>query len=149
MKTGILDIITLHLFTWAADAQQYTIPWFKIAGGGVTQSAGGPYTHGGTIGQFDAGRVAGGAFRSEGGFWGIQIQQLGFPRLSIAGAGGNIIVRWFTAEPGLILQSANTLDVPAPWSDVVAPVATVDLTSSVTLGIAASVTNHFYRLRRP
>ena len=149
MKLLSLNIIGLQLLTGAAAAQQYTIPWFKIAGGGVTQSAGGPYTLGGTIGQFDAGRVTGGAFRSEGGFWGIQIQQLGFPRLSIAGAGSNIVVSWFTAEPGLILQSANTLDVPAPWSDVVAPVATVDLTSSVTLGIATSVTNHFYRLRRP
>ena len=149
MKTKFLNIVLLHLLTWVAGAQPYAIPWFKIAGGGITQSAGGPYTLGGTIGQFDAGRVAGGAFRSEGGFWGIQVQQLGFPRLSIAGAGGHIIVSWFTVEPGLILQSANTLDVPAPWSDVVAPVTTVDLTSSVTLGIAASVTNHFYRLRRP
>ena len=144
-----LGALVLFLSAFPLQAQPFAIPWFKIAGGGVTQGAGGPYTLGGTIGQFDAGRVAGGAFRSEGGFWGIQIQQLGFPRLNIAAAGNDLTVSWFTAEPGLILQRAETLTAPAPWSDVGAPVVTVDLTSSVTLGIATSVTNHFYRLRRP
>ena len=133
MKLVALNIIVLQMLTWAAAAQQYTIPWFKIAGGGVTQSAGGPYTLGGTIGQIDAGRVTGGAFRSEGGFWGIEIQQLGFPRLNIASAGTNFVVSWFSAETGLVLQRANTLDGPAPWSDVGAPVLTSGLTNSVTL----------------
>ena len=42
------------LFALAAPAQQYSIDWYKIAGGGGT-STGGTYAVSGTIGQHDAG----------------------------------------------------------------------------------------------
>ena len=47
----------------------YDLTWNTVDGGGYTYSAGGPYALGGTIGQPDAGAMAGGAFTLAGGFW--------------------------------------------------------------------------------
>ena len=50
-------------------AQQYSIDWYKIAGGGGT-STGGTYSVSGTIGQPDAsGPMTGGNYSLTGGFW--------------------------------------------------------------------------------
>ena len=58
----LLSTVTLH-------AQNYSIDWFKIAGGGGT-STGGLYQVSGTIGQHDAGPVmTNGQFSVTGGFW--------------------------------------------------------------------------------
>jgi hypothetical protein len=57
-------------------AQQYTIDWYKISGGGGT-STGGPmigtnYSASGTIGQPDAsGVMSGGNYSVTGGFWSL------------------------------------------------------------------------------
>jgi len=45
------------------------ITWWTVDGGGHTWSSGGHYTLGGTIGQPDAGYLAGGAYTLGGGFW--------------------------------------------------------------------------------
>lgn len=51
-----------------ASADVYDCSWYTFdAGGGV--SVGGPYRVSGTIGQPDAGRLGGGAFTLQGGFW--------------------------------------------------------------------------------
>src|SRR5260221_5770407 len=47
----------------------YELHWNTIDGGGITVATGGIYALGGTIGQADAGRVAGGSFVVNGGFW--------------------------------------------------------------------------------
>ena len=47
----------------------YSIPWWTVDGGGVSQSAGGEYTLQGTIGQADANSSHGGEYGLEGGFW--------------------------------------------------------------------------------
>lgn len=52
----------------AANAQ-ITLSRFTIDGGGVTRATGGAYALGGTIGQPDAGRLAGVDFSLLGGFW--------------------------------------------------------------------------------
>src|ERR1041385_4686000 len=115
-------LAAIGLIAFNAAAQQYAIPWFKIAGGGGMQSTGGVYALSGTIGQTDAGRVAyTNAYRIEGGFWAIAIQQLGYPPLNITRADTNYFVSWQTIEPGLILQQAP----------------------------ATGVSNRYYRLRRP
>lgn len=49
-------------------AQQYSIDWHKVAGGGGT-SSGGQYSLTGTIGQPDAANSAGGSYELLGGFW--------------------------------------------------------------------------------
>lgn len=133
-----------------AHAQQYAVPWFKIAGGGGMQSTGGVYTLSGIIGQIDAGRVAAtNAYRIESGFWAIAIQQLGYPPLSITRADMNYFVSWQTIEPGLILQQATTLGTPTIWSDTTELVSTNGITNLVQQAIASGVSSRYYRLRRP
>jgi hypothetical protein len=48
----------------------YTLNWNTIDGGGTAFSAGGEYGLAGTIGQADAGQLAGGPYTLVGGFWG-------------------------------------------------------------------------------
>lgn len=48
----------------------YDLTWSTIDGGGHTFSAGGAYSLGGTIGQADAGTLAGGSYTLVGGLWG-------------------------------------------------------------------------------
>lgn len=55
----------------------YDMSWNKIANGGVPQASGGAFTLSGTVGQADAGVLAGGAYRLDGGFWnGVALRQL-------------------------------------------------------------------------
>src|SRR5262245_7937648 len=62
---------TIAGLTPHADAQTYTIDWFTIDGGGTTNPiVGGGFALSGTIGQPDAGRLAGPPFDCLGGFWG-------------------------------------------------------------------------------
>jgi hypothetical protein len=49
-------------------AEDYSIDWYEIAGGGGA-STGGMYSVSGTIGQPDAGSMSGDSFALEGGFW--------------------------------------------------------------------------------
>ena len=69
MKKLIVSLgLLLGLF---ASAQNYSIDWYKIAGGGgVSTSA--VYTVSGTIGQHDAGGpMIGGSYSLFGGFWSL------------------------------------------------------------------------------
>jgi hypothetical protein len=50
-------------------AQEYDLSWYSIDGGGVMRSTGGDFELSGTIGQPDAGAMAGGGFELNGGFW--------------------------------------------------------------------------------
>src|ERR1043165_7252828 len=110
------------------------------------QSTGGWYSLTGTIGQMDAGRVAAtNAYRIEGGFWAIAIQQLGYPPLNITRADTNYFVSWQTIEPGLILQQTTTLGTPTVWSDTTGLVSTNGLTNLVQQPLASGVSNRFYR----
>ena len=47
----------------------YELSWWTVDGGGHTYSAGGGYELGGTIGQPDAGVLAGGGYTLSGGYW--------------------------------------------------------------------------------
>jgi hypothetical protein len=68
-RPGLLVFVILHsaLCFWAWG--QYSIDWHTVDGGGGT-SAGGVYTVSGTVGQPDAGKLSGGSYTLEGGFWG-------------------------------------------------------------------------------
>jgi hypothetical protein len=129
-------------------AQQYAVPWFKMAGGGGT-STGGGYQLSGTFGQTDAGRVAGGIYRNEGGFWAIALQQLGYPPLAITGSGTSYTLTWVIPEPGFIVQEATSLTAPTVWSDVTGAASNFGPTNLLILEIPATATNRFYKLRRP
>src|ERR1035438_4580529 len=77
--------LSLAMVAIVAQAQNYTVDWFTMDGGGGT-STGGVYSVSGTIGQPDAGRLSGGSYTLDGGFWGIigAVQMPGAPRLSVS-----------------------------------------------------------------
>jgi hypothetical protein len=81
----LVDLWWLWLLAFApagASAQQggpYDLRWHTIDGGGSTFLAGGVYSLGGTVGQPDAGTLAGGLLVVEGGFWegGLSVTAVG------------------------------------------------------------------------
>ncbi len=137
-------------FSLGAWAQTFSIPWSTVDGGGGT-STGGVYAVSGTIGQPDAGRMSGGQFTLEGGFWGViaVIQTPGAPYLSVTRSNATVVVSWAKADsdwklectPSLITAGTNiwTL-VPSPY-----PTNATDcvVTEPAPLGYK------FYRLRKP
>jgi hypothetical protein len=68
---ALLALVVLYLLTATALAQEldYTLDWWTVDGGGHTFSEGGGYALGGTIGQPDAGVMAGDPYTLQGGFW--------------------------------------------------------------------------------
>src|SRR2546421_11850333 len=87
-------------------AQNYSIDWFTIDGGGGT-STGGVYSVSGTIGQPDAGHMSGGNYTIDGGFWGIiaAVQTPGAPLLRIfLTATNTAVVAWPSSSTGFSLQ---------------------------------------------
>src|SRR3989442_10530644 len=82
MKTKCLFLLLLVVLPSAVDAQNYSIDWFTIDGGGGT-STGGVYSVSGTIGQPAAGHLSGGNYTIDGGFLVIiaAIQTPGAPLL--------------------------------------------------------------------
>jgi hypothetical protein len=107
-----------------ARAQNYSIDWFKISGGGGTSSSG-AYSVTGTIGQHDAGGpLAGGNYSLVGGFWSslVAVQTQGAPPLKIFVTGTNtVVVYWPSPSTGWSLQQNGVLGT-ANW---VAPTQTV------------------------
>jgi hypothetical protein len=63
----LLLLITLPVLAQSGGA--YNLEWNTSDGGGGTFSTGGDWSLGGTIGQADAGSLAGGVFTLNGGFW--------------------------------------------------------------------------------
>ena len=99
-------------------AQQYSIDWYKIAGGGGT-STGATYQVTGTIGQPDAsGAMTGGGFSVTGGFWSLisVVQTAGAPTLTITQSGNTVKVLWPYPSTGWTLQQNSNLAVPANWT---------------------------------
>ncbi len=69
---ALLALLVLTQSARPANAQSgggYDLTWNSIDGGGQMFSAGGAYSLGGTIGQFDAGTMSGGSYTLNGGFW--------------------------------------------------------------------------------
>jgi hypothetical protein len=129
-------------------AQNYSIDWHKIAGGGGT-SAGGTYSVSGTIGQPDASLqpMTGGNYSLTGGFWSLisVAQTPGAPTLYISHSGNTVTVYWQDVS-GWSLQENGNLAAPAGWS-ASSGITTANGTNYLTLPNPAG--NHFYRLTRP
>ena len=130
------------VFTAGSSAQNYSIDWFTIDGGGGT-STGGVYSLTGTIGQPDAGTMSGGSYSLVGGFWGavIPVQQVGSPTLFIENLlDGTVRISWAPNTPGFTLQESPTLSgLSIPWAN-----APVTYTNGAT--IPASMQTRFFRL---
>ena len=145
MKTILGVLVVVLVFATTSQAQNYSIDWFTLDGGGGT-STGGVYTLNGTIGQPDAGTLTGGNYTLAGGFWGavIPVQQVGAPTLQIENLlDGNVRISWTPNTPGFTVQESPTLIGAAiPW---------VDAPAGYTNGavIPASLQTRFFRLAKP
>jgi hypothetical protein len=98
-------------------AQNYSIDWYKLAGGGGTSSKG-QYVVSGTIGQHDAGGpMTGGNYSLTGGFWSLiaVMQMSGAPTLTITHSGNNAIVSWPSSATGFVLQQNGNVST-ANWT---------------------------------
>jgi len=139
---SVLYWLVLLLAPLCAAAQSYSIDWFTIDGGGGT-SSGGNYTLTGSMGQPDAGRLAGGNYRLEGGFWpGLIVPSTtGAPTLFIRVSGATITISWAPASPGFSLEHSSTLR-PGSWG--AAPSGEAN-PATIPLGAGPI----FYRLRKP
>ena len=109
MNTKFLFLAGVALLSYLATAQNYSVDWYTIDGGGATSSAG-SYSLSGTIGQPDADTLSGGSFTLEGGFSpGIVVQSPGVPTLFIQLSGSSVIVTWSPATPSLSLEQTDSL----------------------------------------
>jgi len=147
MKKLILFCLLTSAFCITAAAQQYTIDWYKVAGGGGT-STGGTYAVSGTIGQHDAGGpMTGGNYSLTGGFWALisVVQTPGAPTLYISYSSGTVTVYW-QAVSGWSLEQNNNFANTGGWSTN-SSWTTSNGTNSLTL--ASPTGNLFFRLSGP
>jgi hypothetical protein len=138
--------IVLGFVLAGASAQNYSVDWYKIAGGGGT-SANGQFTVRGTIGQPDAGGpMTGGSYSVEGGFWSFIATGAsdGTPPLNIRYSGGTVTVYWQNVS-GWTLQQNASLVSPAAWSPS-SGVTTANGTNY--LSFVPSGSNLFFRLKK-
>ncbi|HWY31504.1 MAG TPA: hypothetical protein VNX46_12150 [Candidatus Acidoferrum sp.] len=149
MKSGFLGffaLAVLALLCARAGAQNFSIDWYKLSGGGGT-STGGNFSVSGTIGQPDASAtLTGGNFSLTGGFWSIiaVFQTAGAPNLLISHAGKNVVVSW-PATGSFSLQQNNNLDSTG-WTTPGYTVTLADGTNSVTF--TPSPGNMYFRLKQ-
>jgi hypothetical protein len=135
------------LVATAAHAQNYSITWYTVDGGGST-STNGVYTVSGTAGQPDAGTLSSGSFTLQGGFWGVvaAVQTPGAPWLTITQTATNsVVVSWPLPADGWVLEQVSAL-TGAGWSQVSSPYANDG--SRAWLVVPAPTGNQFYRLKK-
>ena len=135
------------MFALAPHAQQYSIDWYKIAGGGGT-STNGQYAVTGTIGQPDAGgAMSGGGYSVTGGFWSLisVVQTAGLPNLIITHNGNTVSVSWPNTGSYTLQQNTN-LGNSAGWATSGYSISTANGTNSISITSPAG--NLFFRLQQ-
>jgi len=143
----ILLVSGALLVSLAVTAQNYSIDWYKIAGGGGT-STGGTYQVSGTIGQPDAsGAMSGGQYSVTGGFWSLisVVQTAGLPNLTITYSGNSVVVSWPNTGSYILQQNGN-LATSGGWATTGYGITTANGTNSVT--ITPPTGNLFFRLKQ-
>jgi hypothetical protein len=129
-------------------AQQYSIDWYKISGGGGT-STGGVYSVSGTIGQPDASdAMNGGNYSLTGGFWSLisVVQTIGSPTLIVTHSGNSVIISWTSSSSGFTLQ--QNLDLKTSnWTTSGFSISDDGTNKSIT--ITGQNGNLFFRLSHP
>jgi len=140
--------LALAAFALSAQAQQYSINWYKISGGGAMNTTGSVYAVSGTVGQHDAGGpMTAGGYSITGGFWALisVLQTPGAPTLYITHSGNTVTVFWQDVS-GWSLQQNTNLTVPAGWAG-----SSGVTTSSGTnyLNLTSPTGNLFFRLSNP
>jgi hypothetical protein len=139
-------IISLGLLlTISASAQNYSITWYKVSGGGGTSTSA-VHTVSGTTGQHDAGGPqVGGSYSVMGGFWALySVQTAGAPTLTIFRTVTNTaVVSWPSPSTGWKLQQNPNLSAGS-W---ITPSETVnDNGTAKFIIVNPPVSNRFYRL---
>ena len=147
MNRKLVSGITLALAMMAlgACAQNYTVDWFTIDGGGGT-STGGVYSVTGTIGQPDTGHMSGGNYTLDGGFWGViaAVQMPGAPLLSVSLTTTNtVLISWPYPSTGFNLQQNGALGT-ANWVNVTN--SPVQAGQELQVIVRPPSGNKFYRL---
>jgi hypothetical protein len=148
MKSITVALLALGLCIPALHAQNYSINWFTIDGGGGT-STGSVYTVSGTIGQPDAGHMSGGNYTLDGGFWAVigVVQTPGAPLLRIQAAGPNsVLLAWPYPSTGFSLQQSMGVS-PTSWAPVTNNPVQVGPENQVT--ITPALGNNYFRLKFP
>jgi hypothetical protein len=151
-KTLLLGLLLGGLCV--AQAQSYSIDWFRVAGGGGTStgtSIDGTYQVSGTIGQHDAGEPMTGGDYSQysltGGFWSIYaLQTPGAPTLTVAlGGPHSVVVSWSLTATNFVLVQNSDLTVTNGWTPSVYPITTNGDVESITI-TSPPPGNLFFRL---
>lgn len=127
----------------------YTVDWHTIEGGGGA-STGGVYSVSGTIGQPDAGKLSGGSYTVEGGFWGLlaAVQTPDAPSLSIFRTSTNTVaIAWPSSATEWILQQNTNSVSSVNWSNVTATIQ--DDGTTRTFINNPPTGSRFYRLWKP
>jgi hypothetical protein len=136
-------LFLLVLPAFSAQAQSYSIDWYKISGGGGT-STGSVYSVSGTIGQPDAsGAMSGGNYSVTGGFWSLiqVVQTPGAPLLTITYSGNQAIVSWDSSASGWTLQTNNNLST-GTWGNYPGAASNNSVTNAPPTGTV------FFRLKQ-
>ncbi|MEI6197196.1 MAG: hypothetical protein WCS42_23015 [Verrucomicrobiota bacterium] len=129
-------------------AQQYSVDWYKVAGGGGT-STNGQYSVSGTIGQPDASAaMSGGPYSVTGGFWALinVVQTPGAPTLYISHAGNTVTVSWQNVSGWNLVQNGNLTTPVGSWSASSSPTLTG---GTNYLNLVNPTGNLFFRLKNP
>jgi hypothetical protein len=141
-------LLSLLAATAVTRAQNYSLESWTVDGGGSI-SSNGQYRLTGTIGQPDAGKLAGGSYKLEGGFWSsLTLQQTpGAPILKINHLGnGFAVLSWPVSVSAFTLEEATAVS-GVPWS--AAPQTVVDTATEHTVTVPAAGVMKWYRLKKP
>ncbi|HRI16542.1 MAG TPA: hypothetical protein PLX89_26410 [Verrucomicrobiota bacterium] len=143
VSIGVLGLVGL------ATAQNLSIDWHTIDGGGGT-SSGGPFSLSGTIGQSDVGAqpMTGGNFTLTGGFWSLSaVQTPDAPLLKIRLISADSAqLSWPSPSTDVVLQVNSDLN-STNW--VNAPQTVTDDGTNRVITVSAPGGGSFYRLLRP
>ncbi len=148
MLLPVYFLILHSTFCFHALGQNYSVDWFKVAGGGGTSSSGN-FSISGTIGQHDASApLTGGNFSVTGGFWALinVVQTPGAPTLYISRAGNSVTVYWQNVAGWNLIQNNNLTTAVASWN-ASSSSTLANGTNSLTLVNPAG--NLFFRLKNP
>jgi hypothetical protein len=105
--------------------------------------AGGVYSLRGSIGQADGGKMSGGGYTLNGGFFGIVATYP--PLLRISYANGLVTVSWPSPSAGFNLEQSDSLTTPN-WTSIAQSPTDNGTTKSLTVSVGPS--KKFYRLKK-
>jgi hypothetical protein len=137
--------ISLLLFAPIAAAQNFSVDWFTVDGGGGT-SAAGSFAVSGTVAQPDSGSMSGGAYSVVGGFWSFAAAET--LALAVSNSPTGVVVYWNRPANNWVLDESPILlsSPPHPWAQVAFPYETNATHIYVT--VPAPAAHKFYRLRK-